>query len=163
MVEFEAELLSTGKTSTGFIVPNEIVEKLGGGRKPKVAARLGDYVMRSSVAFMGGQFWLGISAAHRDGSGLKAGDRVTVRLELDTEPREVGGAVCGAVLQPQAPTRTGHPRGQDRRDTAAADREGDRRTAGALTGGPGKSRDDEEAQAPDFCAASWASTFLCCS
>ena len=89
MVEFEAELLSTGKTTTGFIVPDEIVEKLGGGRKPKVAARLGDYVMRSSVAFMGGQFWLGISAAHRDGSGLKAGDRVTIRLELDTEPREV--------------------------------------------------------------------------
>src|SRR5690606_16733023 len=89
MVEFEAELLSTGKTTTGFIVPDAMVEALGGGRKPKVVARLGDYVMRSSVAFMGGQFWLGISAAHREGSGLKAGDRVTIRLELDTAPREV--------------------------------------------------------------------------
>lgn len=89
MVEFEAELLSTGKTTTGFIVPPEIVEKLGGGRKPKVVARLGGYTMRSSVAFMGGAFWLGISAAHREGSGLRAGDRVTIRLELDTAPREV--------------------------------------------------------------------------
>ena len=89
MAEFEAELLSTGKTTTGFIVPDAMVEALGGGRKPKVVARLGDYVMRSSVAFMGGQFWLGISAAHREGSGLKAGDRVTIRLELDTAPREV--------------------------------------------------------------------------
>ena len=89
MVEFEAELLSTGKTTTGFVVPDDIVEALGGGRKPKVVARLGDYVMRSSVAFMGGQFWLGISAAHREGSGLKAGDRVKIALERDTEPRVV--------------------------------------------------------------------------
>ncbi|MGI8825207.1 MAG: YdeI/OmpD-associated family protein [Chloroflexota bacterium] len=38
---------------------------------------------------MGGVFVASISAEHREGAGLKAGDEVDVDLELDTEPREV--------------------------------------------------------------------------
>ncbi len=32
---------------------------------------------------------LGVSAEHREGAGVAAGDEVDVDLELDTEPREV--------------------------------------------------------------------------
>ena len=32
---------------------------------------------------------IGISAAHRNKSGIKGGDCITVTLELDTQPREV--------------------------------------------------------------------------
>ncbi|WP_161881538.1 YdeI/OmpD-associated family protein [Deinococcus alpinitundrae] len=32
---------------------------------------------------------LPVSAEHRQGAGLKAGDRMNVTLELDTEPRQV--------------------------------------------------------------------------
>lgn len=88
-VMFTTTILSTGKTTTGIIVPPDLVEALGGGRKPKVAVRLNDYAYRSSIAFMGGDFWLGISAEHREGSGLMTGDSVTVRLSLDTAPRAV--------------------------------------------------------------------------
>ncbi len=38
---------------------------------------------------MGGKFMLPLSAEHRDGAGVSAGDNVTVTLELDTEPRTV--------------------------------------------------------------------------
>ena len=37
----------------------------------------------------GGEFWIGVSAEHREASGLRAGDEVDVTLVLDTAPREV--------------------------------------------------------------------------
>jgi uncharacterized protein YdeI (YjbR/CyaY-like superfamily) len=38
---------------------------------------------------MDGVFILPLSAQHREGAGVAAGDEVEVRLELDTAPREV--------------------------------------------------------------------------
>ena len=87
---FRAPLLATGGNTTGFEVPAEAVAELGGGKKPKVSATLnGDYTYRSSVAVMGGRYMLGVSAAHRQASGISAGDEVLVALLLDTAPREV--------------------------------------------------------------------------
>lgn len=89
MVSFQSELLSTGGTTTGIIVPPDLVEALGGGRKPKVVASVNGYTWRTSVAFMDGDFWLGVSSEHREKGKLKAGDAVSVSLALDTAPREV--------------------------------------------------------------------------
>lgn len=88
-MEFRAELEATGANTTGIRVPDEVVEALGGGRRPKVVAGLGDYTYRSSIANMGGEFWLGVSAEHRAASGLSAGDMLDVRVDLDTAPRTV--------------------------------------------------------------------------
>ena len=38
---------------------------------------------------MSGGWWVGVSQAHREASGLKGGDEVQVTLELDTAPREI--------------------------------------------------------------------------
>jgi uncharacterized protein YdeI (YjbR/CyaY-like superfamily) len=38
---------------------------------------------------MGGETWVGVSALHREGAGVAAGDRIDVDLELDTAPRVV--------------------------------------------------------------------------
>ncbi len=38
---------------------------------------------------MGGRFMIPLSAENRTGAGVPAGDRVTVSIELDREPREV--------------------------------------------------------------------------
>lgn len=38
---------------------------------------------------MGSQSMISFSAAHRQASGLKGGDKVEVKLELDTAPRTV--------------------------------------------------------------------------
>jgi hypothetical protein len=79
-----------------------VVEQLAGGRRPKVAVALGEYRYRNSIAFMGGEFWLGVSAEHRTGSGLAAGDVVDVQVELDAAPRTLDvpddlAAALGAV------------------------------------------------------------------
>jgi hypothetical protein len=40
---FQTTLLLAGKTATGIEVPSEVVEGLGGGKKPAVRVTLGDY------------------------------------------------------------------------------------------------------------------------
>ncbi len=88
-MRFRAKLLLAGKTATGFRVPPEIVEGLGAGKKPPVRVTINGYTYRSTVAVMGGEFMLGVSAENRAGAGVAAGDEVEVNLELDSEPREV--------------------------------------------------------------------------
>jgi hypothetical protein len=78
-----------GKTATGMEVPPEVVDALGGGKKPAVTVTVGGHSYRSSIASMGGRFLLPLSAERRAAAGVTAGDRVEVDVELDTEPRTV--------------------------------------------------------------------------
>lgn len=89
MPSFETTLRQERKTATGIEVPPEIVAALGGSKKPAVKVTLNGYTYRSTVAVMGGRFMLPVSAEHRQGAGVQAGDHVNVTLEVDTEPREV--------------------------------------------------------------------------
>jgi hypothetical protein len=86
---FRATIVQTGRTACGIRVPEAVVDGLGGGRRPPVVVRIGDYTYRSSVATMGGEWWLGVNSEHREASGLRAGDEVEVTLALDTAPREL--------------------------------------------------------------------------
>ena len=88
-MKFTARVLLSGKSATGVEVPPEIVDALGGGRRPKVKATIGDYTYRNSVAPMNGTFMLSISAEVRNAAGVAAGDTVEIDLVLDTEPREL--------------------------------------------------------------------------
>jgi len=89
-MKFRGELLQAGKTATGFEVPADVVDGLGGGKKPAVTVTInGSYSYRSSLGTMGGRSMLPVSAEHRAGSGITAGDEVDVNLELDDQPREV--------------------------------------------------------------------------
>lgn len=88
-MEFTTELQATGGTTTGFVVPDTVVEALGGGRRPKVAATVNGHTWRTSIAPMGGQSWLGASAAVRQAAGIAAGQVHTVVVELDAAPRTV--------------------------------------------------------------------------
>ena len=88
-MNFRATLLASGKTATGFEVPPDVVEALGAGRRPPVRVTINGYTYRNTVAVMGGVYMLGVSAEHRDASGVAAGDELDVTLELDTEPRDV--------------------------------------------------------------------------
>jgi hypothetical protein len=78
-----------GMNATGIQVPEEVIASLGAGKKPSVKVSLNDYSYLSTVAFMGGKFLIPLSSAHRESAGLKAGDPVEVKLELDLEPRTV--------------------------------------------------------------------------
>jgi hypothetical protein len=88
-MDFTTELEATGGTTTGFVVPDEVLEALGGGRRPKVVASVAGHSWRTSIASMGGRFLLGASAAVRDATGIAAGETHTVTVELDTAPRTV--------------------------------------------------------------------------
>ncbi|XVU23867.1 YdeI/OmpD-associated family protein [Actinoplanes sp. CA-054009] len=88
-MRFRAELQRTGGTTTGFEVPDEIVTGLGGGGRPKVVATFHGFTMRSTIAKMGGSYWLGVSAERRAAAGVEGGQTFDVDVELDTAPREI--------------------------------------------------------------------------
>lgn len=88
-VHFGARLELAGKTATGFEVPPEAIEELGGGKKPAVRVTLGGHSYRSTVASRSGRYLIGVSATERAAAGVAAGDELDVTLELDTAPREV--------------------------------------------------------------------------
>ena len=88
-MRFRATLELHGKTATGISVPPDVVEALDGGKRPAVTVRLGKHTYRSTIAPMGGQYFVPVSAENRDAAGLAAGDEVDVTVELDTAKREV--------------------------------------------------------------------------
>ena len=88
-MKFTAQVQQAGRTATGIEVPPEVVEGLGGGKRPKVSVTINGKTYRSSVAVMGGKFMVGVSAENRALTGVAGGDVVEVTMELDTAPREV--------------------------------------------------------------------------
>ncbi len=87
-IKFTTPLLQIGN-NTGICVPDEIVEKLGGGKRPKVKVTLNDFTYRSSIASIAGKFMISVSSEIRNKTGVKGGDKLDVILKLDDEPREV--------------------------------------------------------------------------
>jgi antitoxin component of MazEF toxin-antitoxin module len=75
--------------NTGIEVPEKNIKELGASKKPAVKVNVAGYSYASTVAVMGGKFMISLSKAHRETAGIKAGDKVTVMLELETTPRTV--------------------------------------------------------------------------
>jgi bacteriocin resistance YdeI/OmpD-like protein/uncharacterized protein DUF1905 len=88
-MRFRTTILQGGKTATGIRVPDEIVEGLGAGKRPPVRVTINGFTYRNTVAVMGGDYMVGVSAENRAGAGVNGGDEVEVEIELDTAPREV--------------------------------------------------------------------------
>ena len=88
-MRFRASVDLHGKSATGIVVPPEVVEGLGGSKKPKVTVTINGFSYPSSIASMGGRFLLPVSAEVRTGAGVAAGDTVDVDVELDTSVRSV--------------------------------------------------------------------------
>ena len=88
-MRFRTTILQAGKTATGIRVPDEVVEALGKGKRPPVRVTINGFTYRSTVAVMGGDYMIGVSAENRTGARVKGGDEVDVDLELDTAPREL--------------------------------------------------------------------------
>jgi hypothetical protein len=86
-MRFRTTILQSGKTATGIRVPDEVVEALGGGRRPAVSVTINGYTYRSTVAVMGDAYMVGVSAENRGSAGVAGGDEVDVEIALDTAPR----------------------------------------------------------------------------
>jgi hypothetical protein len=83
-----------GGTATGIVVPPEVLEALGAGRRPPVRVTLtradgSTHTYRSTVATVSGESMVGVSAQVRADAGVAGGDEVEVLLEHDTAPRVV--------------------------------------------------------------------------
>ena len=85
---FDTTVKAAGN-NTGIVVPDEIIARLGAGRRPAVIVDVNGYQYRSTVAVMGGRHMIGISAAVRKDTGLKGGDPIHVVLTVADTPREV--------------------------------------------------------------------------
>ena len=88
-MRFRETILLGGKTATGIPVPDEILESLGGGKRPAVSVTVNGYTYRTTVGFADGRPMIPVSAANREAAKVAAGDEVEVEIALDTAPREV--------------------------------------------------------------------------
>jgi hypothetical protein len=88
-MRFRGTLELHGKTATGIDVPDEIIEALGGGKRPPVMVTIGGHTFRTTIAPMGGQYLLGVNAENRAAAGATAGDVLDIEIVLDTAPREI--------------------------------------------------------------------------
>jgi hypothetical protein len=78
-----------GRTATGLVVPDDVVDALGAGKRPPVTVTLGGHTYRSTVARRGDRYLLPLSAENRAAAGVAAGEQVEVDVEVDTAPRTV--------------------------------------------------------------------------
>lgn len=89
-MRFTTTLEQTGKTTTGIRVPEEVIDGLGQGRRPRVVVTLDDgYTYRTTVGSHAGAPFVSVSAAVREEAGVDAGDVLAVELIIDTQPRVV--------------------------------------------------------------------------
>lgn len=87
-VTYKTTIVQTGN-NTGVHVPETMLEKLNGGKKPLVKVTLNGYTYRSAVGKMGDRFMISLSAENRRNANVKGGDTLDVTVALDTEPRTV--------------------------------------------------------------------------
>lgn len=87
-MKYESTMRQLGN-NTGIEVPPEVLEALGGGKRPAVAVVVNGFAYRSTVATMGGRHLISFSSDKRAASGIQGGDAITVELTLDTAPRTV--------------------------------------------------------------------------
>jgi hypothetical protein len=85
---FETTVTASGN-NTGIVVPDTVIDQLRAGKRPPVVVQVNGYEYRSTVAVMGGQYLIGLSAAVRAATGLAGGDPIRVILTVADSPRAV--------------------------------------------------------------------------
>lgn len=86
---FTTTLEATGGANVAIVVPDEVVTSFGRGQRVPVVVTVEGHRYATSVARMGGRSLVSFNAATRKATGRGAGDTVTVRLEVDDDPRTV--------------------------------------------------------------------------
>jgi hypothetical protein len=86
--KFDTTVMAAGN-NTGIVVPEDVIQRLGAGKRPEVVVNVNGYEYRNTVGVMGGKHMISMSAAVRKESGLKGGDAIHVTLTIADTPREV--------------------------------------------------------------------------
>jgi len=78
------------RTGSACVIPLTFDPKLVFGKlRAPVKVTVNGYTYRSTIAAMGGPPCVPLRRSHREAAGLQGNETLTVRLELDTEPREI--------------------------------------------------------------------------
>jgi hypothetical protein len=85
---FTVELERVQKTATMFRVPFDLEEAFGRARPP-VKVTIRGHTWRTTPGVYGGVGHVVVNRAVKAATGVDAGDRVRVTMEVDTEPRTV--------------------------------------------------------------------------
>lgn len=85
---FTVELERVQKTATRFRVPFDLEDAFGRARPP-VKVTIRGHTWRTTPGVYDGVGHIVVNRAVKAATGVDAGDRVRVRMELDTEPRKV--------------------------------------------------------------------------
>jgi Bacteriocin-protection, YdeI or OmpD-Associated/Domain of unknown function (DUF1905) len=88
-IEIQTTLLARGPAAAVVLDEEQVATVGEGAKRFPVLATVNGYTWRTSVARMGGEFLVGLNREVRERASVQAGDRVAVKLELDTAPREV--------------------------------------------------------------------------
>jgi hypothetical protein len=74
--------------ATGITIPFDVKEIFGAKRVP-VKVSINDAEYRTTVFYMGGRYMIAVPKVFRDAAGVRAGEKITVVMEKDTEKRTV--------------------------------------------------------------------------
>jgi hypothetical protein len=89
VTKFTATLQEAPRGGAFVSIPTEVVERLGGGGRIKVAVTFDGIPYRGSIVRMGGQSIIGVLKDIRESLGKGAGDQIVVTVEPDLEERVV--------------------------------------------------------------------------
>ena len=74
--------------ATGITIPLD-VEKVFGAKRVPVKVWINGAEHRSTVCRMGGEYVMAVPKVFREAAGIKAGEKITVTMEKDTQKRTV--------------------------------------------------------------------------
>lgn len=86
---FETVIESMGGGGHAAAIPFDPKAAFGTARAPVLVTVDGHAPFRTTVAIYGGRGWIGLRKAQLAEMGAHPGDRVTMRIEPDAEPRDV--------------------------------------------------------------------------
>jgi hypothetical protein len=88
-LDLTATLVPRGPAAAVVLDEQQVLAIGDGAKRFPVRATVNGHSWRTTIAPMRGEFLLGLSRAVREAAGVEAGQKVAVRIELDTAPREV--------------------------------------------------------------------------
>ncbi|MCT2586807.1 YdeI/OmpD-associated family protein [Actinophytocola gossypii] len=88
-MKIRTTIVTAGGSTTGILVPDDVLDELGAGKRPRVQVTLEGYTYRNLVGKMGDDHMIPLSADHRKKAGVSAGDELEVDIVVDDAPLEV--------------------------------------------------------------------------
>ncbi len=87
-MKFTTTIVQTGN-NTGIEISEQMLEKLGGGKRPLVVVTINNYSYRSAIGKMGDKCMISLSAENRKNAHVMGGDTVEIDVDLDSTPRTI--------------------------------------------------------------------------